>query len=69
MAFLLALAFVADTSLYEFWGFKLDASVLPYLTTPKEAFASVSIWYLLLRILIIAFVAFILYRVLRKKDK
>ena len=39
-AFVLALAFVSDTSLYEFWGFKLDASVLPYLSTPKEAWSS-----------------------------
>ena len=29
-----ALAFVADCSLYPFWGFKLDASCLQYLTTP-----------------------------------
>ena len=42
-----ALAFVADSSLYPFWGFKLDGSCLQYLTTPKEAAASVSIWYLL----------------------
>ena len=48
-----ALAFVTDSSLYPFWGFKLDGSCLQYLTTPKEAAASVSIWYLLGR-----FVAF-----------
>lgn len=47
-----ALAFVADCSLYPFWGFKLDASCLQYLTTPKEAAASVSVWYLLLRLVI-----------------
>ena len=64
VAFLLALAFVADTSLYEFWGFKLDASVLPYLSTPKEAFASVSFWYLLIRILVIVLVAWILYKIM-----
>ena len=64
VAFLLALAFVADTSLYEFWGFKLDASVLPYLSTPKEAFASVSFWYLLVRILVIVLVAWILYKIM-----
>lgn len=50
-----ALAFVADTSLYPFWGFKLDASCLQYLTTPKEAAASVSFWYLLIRL--VAFIA------------
>jgi len=46
-----ALAFVADTSLYPFWGFKLDASWLGYLETPAEAAASVSAGYLLVRLL------------------
>ena len=52
-----ALAFVADCSLYPFWGFKLDASCLQYLTTPKEAAASVSVWYLLLRLVIFIIIA------------
>jgi hypothetical protein len=47
------LAFVADCSLYEFWQFKLDASCLTYLSTPKEAMASVSTGYLLLHLLIV----------------
>ena len=47
-----ALAFVADTSLYPFWQFKLDASCLQYLATPTEAMASVSTGYLLLRLLV-----------------
>ena len=63
-AFVLALAFVSDTSLYEFWGFKLDASVLPYLSTPKEAFASVSVWYLLIRGLVILLLTFIFYKIM-----
>ena len=45
----MALAFVADTSLYPFWGFKLDASCMQYLDTPTEAMASVSAGYLVLR--------------------
>ena len=52
-ATLLSLAFVADTSLYEFWQFKLDASCLSYLETPTEAMASVSIGYVLARFLCI----------------
>ncbi len=47
----LALAFVADTSLYEFWLFKLDASCLQYLETPTEAMASVSTGYIIVRLL------------------
>ncbi len=60
-AVLLALAFVADTSLYEFWLFKLDASCLQYLETPTEAMASVSVWYVLLRILSFLLIAFLIY--------
>lgn len=52
-----ALAFVADTSLYGFWGFKLDASCLQYLETPTEAMASVSTGYILLRLLAIILLA------------
>ena len=44
-----SLAFVADTSLYEFWKFKLDASCLAYLDSPTEAMASVSAGYMWLR--------------------
>ena len=66
-AILLALAFVADTSLYEFWQFKLDASCLQYLETPTEAMASVSMGYILLRllsvILLIGFF-FVIYEIL-----
>ncbi len=45
IAIAMMLAFTADTSLYPFWGFKLDASCLQYLETPAEAKASVSgVW-------------------------
>ncbi len=54
MAIAFSLAFVADTSLYAFWSFKLDASCLGYLTTPTEAMASVSTGYLLMRVLYFA---------------
>lgn len=49
----MALIFVADTSLYEFWLFKLDASCIQYLETPTEAMASVSTGYILMRLLTI----------------
>ena len=57
IAVALALAFVADTSLYAFWRFKLDASCLSYLSTPTEAMASVSTAYLLLRLLLVVVLA------------
>jgi len=52
-----ALAFVADTSLYPFWGFKLDALCLQYLATPTEAMASVSAGYLVVRGLLLVALA------------
>ena len=62
VAVVLSLAFVADTSLYGFWKFKLDASCLEYLATPTDAMASISVSYLLIRLLVFVLVAFIIYR-------
>lgn len=61
IAIAFALAFVADTSLYPFWNYKLDSSCLQYLTTPTEAMASVSTGYLLARLVILAVVALLIY--------
>ena len=60
-----ALAFVADTSLYPFWGFKLNASCLQYLESPNEMAASVSTMYLVWRfvaLVITTFAIFLGYR-------
>lgn len=57
----LALAFVADTSLYPFWGFKLDASCLQYLETPTEAMASVTTAYLIWRVIVIIVVTLLFF--------
>ena len=57
----LALAFVADTSLYPFWSFKLDASCLQYLDTPTEAMASVTTGYILLRLVILVILAILIF--------
>ena len=51
ISLVMALVFVADYSLYPFWGFKLDASVFFYLDSPKNAVASVSMLYVAGRIL------------------
>ena len=56
-----AAAFVADTSLYAFWHFKLDASCLQYLETPTEAMASVSVGYLTVRLLALITAAVAIY--------
>ena len=57
------LAFTADTSLYPFWGFKLDASCLQYLASPMEAKASVSGWYMAIRIVVVIAGAWGLYKI------
>lgn len=62
IAALMMLAFVADTSLYPFWGFKLDASCLQYLDTPTEAMASVSEEYLAVRFIVILAGTILIYR-------
>lgn len=45
---LLSLVFIVDLGLYGFWGFRLDATPLFYFfSSPKDAFASVSIGFAL----------------------
>ena len=61
IAVAITLAFVADTSLYEFWLFKLDSSCLQYLETPTEAMASVSLGYIVIRIIVIAVVSALIW--------
>ena len=60
IAIAISIVFVVDTALYTFWGFKLDATVFNYLDSPTEAFASVSVGFILIRLLgIIAVAIFI----------
>lgn len=65
VAIMMSLAFVADTSLYPFWGFKLDATCLQYLETPAEVKASVSGFYILIRLLALIIVSIAIYRLYR----
>ena len=53
ISILISLVFVGDMALYPFWGFKLDASIFLYLDSPKEALASVSTGFVLLRVAVI----------------
>ena len=61
VAVALALITTADAALYEFWEFKLDATVFMYIDDPKNAFASVSVGYVLLRVLIVALLSAVYY--------
>ena len=51
---LVSLICIADTALYAFWKFKIDATVLNYLDAPKQALASVSAGYVLGQVALIA---------------
>ena len=54
VAAVVSLVFVVDMGLYPFWHFKLDASIFLYIDSPKNAMASVSAGFLLVRLLLIA---------------
>ena len=60
IALVVAVVFVVDMGLYPFWGFKLDASIFLYLDSPKEALASVSVGFLLVRVLLMVVLAVLL---------
>lgn len=56
------LHFIIDLGLYGFWGFRLDATpVFYFFSSPKDAMASVSFWFVLLGILSMLIYAAILY--------
>lgn len=42
--FVVALVHSVDLGLYGYWGYRIDSSVLLYLSSPKEAMASLSAW-------------------------
>ncbi len=46
-----AIIFVADATMYNFWKFKLNSSVFMYTDRPADALASVSTWFVVLRLL------------------
>lgn len=61
MSFILSIIIVVDTSLYEFWMFKLDSTAFMYINDPKNAMASVSVGYVIIRLIWIIIQACILY--------
>lgn len=65
-ATVISLVFVADLSLYPFWKFKLDATIFYYTDSPKDALASVSAGYILLRCAVITAGAAAVFLCLRR---
>lgn len=60
VAILLSLICVADTSLYSFWNFKLDATIFAYTDSPRQVLASVTAGYVTVRFLIATLMAIVL---------
>ncbi len=61
---------VADLSLYEFWKFKIDATIFNYIDAPKQALASVSPAYVIGHVLLaIVFAALLVYGLIRVTPK
>ena len=62
VAVLLSAIFTVDTGLYEYWGFRLDATPLFYFfSSPKDALASVSVWTVIGGVLVFLVYATLLY--------
>ncbi|MDE7103380.1 MAG: LTA synthase family protein, partial [Bacteroidales bacterium] len=62
VSLLLAFIFVVDVALYDYWGFRLDATPLFYFrSSPQDAMASVSGWYIALGLVAAVAYAALLY--------
>ncbi len=70
LVFIISLLIVIDLQVYNIWGYRLDATPLYYLKSPREAWASVSsspILQLLISFILLLIVAsYIVYRVITK---
>ena len=61
----ISIIFVADLGLYEYWGFRLDSTPLFYfLTSPKDALASMTIWMAILGFITLIGYTAIIYNLL-----
>ena len=64
---LLSVIFTVDLGLYEYWGFRLDATPLFYFfSSPKDAVASVSVWMVVGGILAMGVYAAVLYGIFHR---
>lgn len=66
MALVAAALFAIDLGLYEYWGFRLDSTILIYLSDPKEAMASIDGWMAVRQTLIWAAYATVMVSVYRR---
>ena len=65
VSLILSAVFVADIALYDFWDFRIDFTpVFYFLSSPKEAMASVSVWFIILGIIAFLVVAALNFKLL-----
>lgn len=64
VSLVLSVALAGDTCLYEYWGFKLDASVIQYIESPEGIARSVTWQYIAVRVAAIIVVAAMIWMVL-----
>lgn len=63
ISFFISLIFVLDLGLYGFWGFRLDSTPFFYFfSSPSNAFASVSIWFIVVGVVALVLLTYGLYR-------
>lgn len=64
---LLSIVYCTDAVLYSFWQFRIDSTPFFYfLSSPKDALASVSIWWVLLGVVVMLLLTAVLFIVLCK---
>lgn len=66
IAVLSSVIYVPDIVLYSFWGFRIDSTVLTYITSPTEAAASTPFYVTLLVVLFTVMYALLQYILFRK---
>ena len=65
-AFLVTTSFILNTALYPYWNFPLDTTPLFYFfSSPADAFASTSLWFPLLGIVLIILLTYFSWKFLR----
>lgn len=63
MSVALSMIFILDLLLYNYWGFRLDATPFFYFSSsPANALASISVWFVILGMMLFALLSFGLYR-------
>jgi phosphoglycerol transferase MdoB-like AlkP superfamily enzyme len=62
VSILLSLIYVVDMVLYGYWGFRIDSTpIYNFLSSPKDALVSVSIWIVILGFIFLGVISYLLY--------